>query len=249
MILVCWNGKGGCGKTTTAVGLAGELASRGSPVRLVDLDPQANATTWLLGEVPDGPGVLDVITGQASLVEASYLVPGTTTLSVVPASARLARIAVELEDDPVPQLALRRVLDAAEAGVVVLDCPPAFGELPVMALAAATDHVVPLRPAALDLDAARESLRRAGAVRSQLNPALRLAGFVLCAFDARTTVAAATEAALRAAYPDVAVVRVPAAVVVTMAPGAHELLGDYAPLSPAAVAQRAMVNQLAGARA
>ncbi|MHB1720723.1 MAG: ParA family protein [Acidimicrobiales bacterium] len=248
MRLAVWNGKGGCGKTTTAVGLAGDLAMRAGPVRLVDLDPQANATTWLLGEVPDGPGILEVLTGKASLLEASYLVPDAGGLWVVPASPRLARIAVELEDDPVPQLALRRALDAdTHRDTVVLDCPPAYGELPVMALAAATDHVVPLRPAALDLDAARDSLRRAGAVRSQLNPGLRLAGFVLAAFDARTSVAVATEAALKAAHPDVPVIRVPAGVVVTMAPGAHQLLSTYAPLSPAAVAQRSMLDLLVGA--
>jgi chromosome partitioning protein len=247
MVLVCWNGKGGCGKTTTAVGLAGELAGRGQVVWLVDLDPQANATTWLLGEVPDGPGTLEVLTGQASPEEARYPVPGTETLFVVPASARLARVAAELEDDPVPQLALRRALDGAEADVVIVDCPPAFGELPVMALAAGDLHLVPLRPAALDLEAARESLRRAELIRERLNPALRLAGFVLCAFDARTTVASATEDALRAAYPSVPVVRVPAAVVVTLAPGAHELLGDFAPLSPAAIAHRTLADELVGA--
>lgn len=147
------NGKGGCGKTTTAVGLAGELASRGEAVTLIDFDPQTNATTWLLGKVPDGPGALDLLTGRASLEESSYPVPGIDALRIVPASARLARIAVELEDDPVPQLALRRAITEV-AEVAVVDTPPAFGELPVMALAAGRRHVVPLRPAALDLDAA-----------------------------------------------------------------------------------------------
>jgi chromosome partitioning protein len=248
MIIACWNGKGGCGKTTTAVGLAGELAGGGTSVLLVDLDPQANATTWLLGSVPDGPGILDALTGVSSLSEATYAVPGAERLTMAPASPRLARIAVELEDNPAPQLAIRQLLAraAASAEVIVLDCPPAFGELPVMALTAATDHVVPLRAAALDLAAAQDSLRRAETVRSHLNPDLRLAGFVLCAFDARTTVASATEATLHAAYPDIPVVRVPSAVVVTMAPGAHQLLGEYAPLSPAAVAQRGMVAALAG---
>jgi chromosome partitioning protein len=246
MIIACWNGKGGCGKTTTAVGLAGELANTGSAVILVDLDPQANASTWLLGGVPDGPGILEALTGKASLSQATYAVPGSSHLSIAPASARLARVAIEMEDNPAPQLALRRLLQTNPVDVAVLDCPPAFGELPVMALTAATHHVVPLRPAALDLTAATESLNRADTVRTHLNPDLRLAGFVLCAFDARTTVATATERALRSAYPDVPVLRVPSAVVVTMAPGAHQLVGDYAPLSPAAVAQRDIAAVLVG---
>ncbi|MFC0080941.1 ParA family protein [Aciditerrimonas ferrireducens] len=246
MTWVIWNGKGGCGKTTTAVGLAGELATRGTPVTLIDLDSQTNATTWLLSELPDGPGALELLTGRATLDEASYPVPGLEALRVVPASPRLARIAVELEDDPVPQLALRRAISDTTS-TIVLDTPPAFGELPVMALAAATRHVVPLRPAALDLDAAQQSLRRADAVRTQLNPDLRLAGFVLCAYDARTTVAAATEQALKRAYPDLPVIRIPAAVAVTMAPGAHQLITDYAPLSPAALATEHAALTLTGA--
>lgn len=248
MIIACWNGKGGSGKTTTAVGLAGELAGDGTSVLLVDLDPQANATTWLLGGVPDGPGILDALTGQSSLADATYAVRGTERLTIAPASPRLARIAVELEDDPAPQVALRALLLRAPhpSEVMVLDCPPAFGELPVMALTAASDHVVPLKAAALDFGAVEESLRRANTVRSHLNPDLRLAGFVICAYDARTTVARRTEATLRASYPGVPVVRVPTAVVAAMAPGAHQLLGDYAPLSPAAIAQRNMVAALAG---
>lgn len=75
-------------------------------------------------------------------------------------------------------------------------------------------------------------------MRRQLNPDLRLTGFVLCAYDARTTLSAATEQALQRAWPDVPAVRIPAAVAVTVAPGAHQLVVDYAPLSPAALATR-----------
>lgn len=243
MITAIWNGKGGCGKTATAVGIAGRLAKEDEPVYLVDLDPQTTATSWLLGDLPDGPGALELLTAKASLQTASYPVPDTNNLFVAPATPRLARIAIELEDDPIPQLALRRALQHT-TGIVVLDCPPAFGELPVMALAAADTHIVPLRHAPGDMEAAEATVRRAGLVREQLNPALRLAGFVLSQFDARTSVAGAVEAALLAAHPGVPVVRVPSAVVVMMAHGAHQLLDTYAPLSPATIAIQTVTDQL-----
>ena len=79
------NQKGGCGKTTTAVHLAGALAARGERVLLVDLDPQAHATMGL-GCSPDRPTVTDVLLGDASLSEAVTPAPGGITL--LPAEPR-----------------------------------------------------------------------------------------------------------------------------------------------------------------
>lgn len=243
VVIAVWNEKGGCGKTTTAIGLAG-AASKDRNVILIDLDPQTNATEWLLGEVPASPGTLELLAGRASLSECSYEVNGRPQLRVVPASPRLVRVIAELEDNPMPQLALRSALRDLEDAVVIIDCPPAYGELPVMALAAATHHLLPLKPAAMDLQATRSSLKRAEAIRTQINPDLALAGFVLALFDARTSVAIATEALLMRTYPDLPVVRIPSAVVVGMAPGAHQLLEDYAPLSPATIAYQVAAAQI-----
>ncbi len=101
-----------------------------------------------------------------------------------------------------------------------------------------------LKPAAMDLQATRSSLRRADAIRNQINPGLMLAGFVLTLFDARTSVAVATETLLLNTYPDLPVVRIPSAVVVGMAPGAHQLLEDYAPLSLATIAYQMAATKI-----
>ena len=241
--IAVWNEKGGCGKTTTAIGLAG-AASKDRDVILIDLDPQTNATEWLLGEVPNGPGTLELLAGKAPLSECTYEVDGHSRLRVVPASQRLVRVIAELEDNPVPQLALRNALVGDREALVIIDCPPAYGELPVMALAAATHHLLPLKPAAMDLQATRSSLRRADAIRTQINPGLMLAGFVLTLFDARTSVAVATETLLLNTYPDLPIVRIPSAVVVGMAPGAHQLLEDYAPLSLATIAYQMAATKI-----
>ncbi len=151
----------------------------------------------------------------------------------MPASQRLVRVIAEIEDNPLRQLTLRNALVGDREALVIIDCLPPYGELPVMALAVATHHLFPLKPAALDLQATRSSLRRVDAIRTLINPGLMLAGFVHTVFDVRTSVAVTTETLLLNTYPDLPIIRIPSAVVVGMAPGAHQLLEDYASLSPA----------------
>ena len=169
--------------------------------------------------------------------------PQRDGLSIVPAEAALARIGIELAEDPAPQLALAEAL-SREREVIIVDCVASFGELPIMALTAASRHVVPLRAAALDLSAFDETMTRAEAIRKRLNPDLCTAALVLSAYDARTSVAKAVRDGLRADFASHVQI-VPAAVVVSMAPGAHELLDDYAPTSPATYAYRDLAERIA----
>ncbi|MEQ1698586.1 MAG: ParA family protein [Ilumatobacteraceae bacterium] len=239
--IAIWNEKGGCGKTTTAVSLAAE-AARHQPTLLIDIDPQANATDWLLGDVPDGLNTLDVLAGRATIAQAARPVPGMANLTIIAGHAKLARAAAELEDDPVPQLALRRAL-AGWNGIVIIDCPPAFGELAIMALAACTHHLITLKAAAMDLKAAKRSLARAAKVTA-LNPELTTAGFVIAGYDARKTLAASTRQHLETAYPELTTWVIPAAAVVELAPGAHQTLDTYAPTSPATTGYRTAAHGL-----
>ncbi|MEO1698242.1 MAG: ParA family protein [Planctomycetota bacterium] len=120
------NQKGGCGKTTTAVNLAGALAARGERVLLVDLDPQAHATLGL-GCSPERPTVADVLLGEAPLVEAVVPAPGRITL--LPSEPRLAEFEEVSGRMIHPEQRLQRALvEAHAAGVrfdhVVVDCSP-----------------------------------------------------------------------------------------------------------------------------
>lgn len=156
------NQKGGCGKTTTAVHLAGALAARGERVLLVDLDPQAHATLGL-GCAPDRPTVADVLLGDAPLAEAVVPVPGQITL--LPSEPRLAEFEEVSGRMIHPEQRLRHaLLEAHEAGVefdhVVVDCSPrADGVLCANALFASSHAFLIVETGAFALQGAVQALR------------------------------------------------------------------------------------------
>lgn len=156
------NQKGGCGKTTTAVNLAGALAARGDRVLLVDLDPQAHATLGL-GCSPDRPTVTDVLMGKATLGEAVVPAPGNLTL--LPSEPRLAEFEETAGRTIHPEQCFRRALvEAAEAGImfdhVLVDCSPrADGVLCANALFASTFAFLIVETGAFALQGALQALK------------------------------------------------------------------------------------------
>lgn len=198
------NQKGGCGKTTTAVHLAGALAARGERVLLVDLDPQAHATMGL-GCSPDRPTVTDVLLGEASLSEAVTPAPGGITL--LPSEPRLA----EFEEvsgrliHPERRLALA-LEEAHRAGVrfdhVLLDCSPrADGVLCANALFASTHTLLIVETGAFALQGAIQALKVLDEVAENQgrSPELRVVGTM---FDRRTRFARELLVALHSRFGD-----------------------------------------------
>ena len=182
------NQKGGVAKTTTAVNLGAALALRGHRILIVDVDPQANATTGLgIDHRALEGSTYDLLLGDAALEQ--ILVPTAVAgLSVAPASQDLAGAEVEL----VGAMARERKLAEALGGVedhfdmVFLDCPPSLGLLTINALAAAHDLIVPVQCEYYALEGLGQLLGNAERARRALNPDLRVAGFLLTMYDART---------------------------------------------------------------
>jgi len=156
------NQKGGCGKTTTAVHLAGALAARGDRVLLVDLDPQAHATLGL-GCAPDRPTVTDVLLDQCSVADALVAAPGGITL--LPSEPRLAEFEEVSGRMIHPEQRLQRAFAGALAqGLqfdhVLIDCPPrADGVLCANALFASTFTFLIVETGAFALQGALQALK------------------------------------------------------------------------------------------
>ena len=196
------NQRGGVGKTTTAVNLAACLAEAGERCLLVDLDPQANATSGL-GRRANGVSTHDLLDG----IPLSELAKPTAfaNLDLVPAKPELAAAAVQLSaiDGGEHYLADALVAPATDPyAFVFLDCPPAFGALTVNALAAADRVIVPVQAEYYALEGLSQLLGSINLVKARLNPRLAVAGILLTMVDGRTRLAAEVENELRRHFGD-----------------------------------------------
>ncbi len=203
-IIAVANQKGGVGKTTTTVNLSAALAELGQRVLVVDLDPQANATTGLgIDPFAGGVSTYDVLL-QNGRMEDSIVSTQVENLRLAPSTLDLAGAEIEL----VPAFSRERRLDSALATVthdfdfIFVDCPPSLGLLTVNAMAAAREVMVPIQCEYYALEGLGQLMRNIDLVRSSLNSDLEISLIVLVMYDGRTKLSAQVASEIRSYFGD-----------------------------------------------
>lgn len=188
-IIAIANQKGGVGKTTTAINLSSALASLNRRVLLIDMDPQGNAGRGLGEDVTALKltvynALVDHVPFQDVVIETSF-----GSLDLAPSNLRLASLEASLYSNPIdkPFYLLQEGLKSLtkEYDYIVIDCPPSLGLLSVNALACSDSVIVPVQCEYFAMEGVASILSSISNVQKDLNPKLKIEGFLLTMFDSR----------------------------------------------------------------
>ncbi|MEO1834235.1 MAG: ParA family protein [Akkermansiaceae bacterium] len=205
-IVAIANQKGGVGKTTTAINLSTALARRKQRILMIDLDPQANATSGLGIEAEENCSVYPVLLGQEDL--ASKIIPSRLkNLWVIPSEMDLAGVEIELARMENHLLKLQGILREAKKheqfDYVILDTPPSLGVLMTSALAAADEILIPLQCEWFGLEGLAKIVHVIDQIReSGVNPRIKLEGILMTMYDGRTNLSRNVVQEVKSYFPE-----------------------------------------------
>ncbi|MGQ9584294.1 MAG: ParA family protein [Anaerolineae bacterium] len=241
------NQKGGVGKTTTAVNLGAFLAEAGFKVLIVDVDPQANATSSLgVDKRSLSTSIYNLLIGTCSLHQV-LLLTSRVRLDLLPSTPDLAGLEVEAVSFEGREFLLRRALEPARGlyDFVLVDTPPSLGLLTVNGLVAADAGVmIPVQCEYLALEGLTQLMQTLQLVRANLNPRLRVAGLILTMYDGRTNLAQQVVQEVQAHFPrETLKTVIPRNVRLSEAPSYGEPVLSYAPFSSGALAYQALAEE------
>ncbi len=241
------NQKGGVGKTTTAINLSASLAIAGHRVLLIDLDPQANATSGLgVRASDDMPSTYDLLMGEKSVAE----VTTSTTqerLDILPAQRDLVGAEVELVQALAREHRLTEALGPArdDYDIILVDCPPSLGLLTINGLTAANGVLIPLQCEYYALEGLSALMDTFRLIRERLNRDLEIEGILLTMFDTRNSLSHQVAAEVREHFPNkVFATTIPRNVRLSESPSHGIPVAQYDPTSKGAQAYLDLADEL-----
>lgn len=245
------NQKGGVGKTTTAINLSYALADKGVRTALIDLDPQANATSGLGLEKLEGGSLYGPLCGEGSALDKVQPVGISENLFIIPSEVDMAAVETDLyEQGENYLLKLREVLlplrESAQYDTIVLDCPPALGIISMNSLVAADYLLITVQSEYLALEGLRQILKvRDHLSDTGIDKGPKLGGILMTMFDQRTNLGQQVVADVRNHFGEL-VFRtiIPRSIRLSEAPGFGQSIFEYAPNSNGANAYRYFADEL-----
>lgn len=246
-VIALANQKGGVGKTTTTVNLAGEFSKRGLRVLLIDCDPQGNATTSLGIAKRNLTYSSYHVIMRLVPVEQAIISTGRENFDIIPASEHLAGAMVELTEVEEREWQLKAALEPVMESydLILLDCPPSLGLLTINALCVSNSVVIPLQCEFLALEGLAQLKGTIDRVHQHLNNQLSILGVVMTMYDGRTNLAQQVVEEVRRHFPQrICNSLIPRSVRLSEAPSYGQLISEYDPQNRAALAYHSLANEL-----